>query len=233
MVYIRYLRLDDFIKNQYKIEENNMVDPLKMKVVSTYLTLVGGAVFNIDKISTARYISDVLIRNMYNDDIEIIKGVNENSYIIYLQKALKEVYKVVDRYKKSTYIEALTKYPQWIKMAMRYHLGVTYIMSAMLNINNPLKSVPIYIPSSALIQIANQNIKEETSQLNEEKEINNRSDVLSQDDNKNEDIIKQSEDKNVFNEDLLSNCDDTTFDLDNNNEFEDFDALSILERMMG
>ncbi len=106
-------------------------------------------------------------------------------------------------------------------------------MSAMLNINNPLKSVPIYIPSSALIQIANQNIKEETSQLNEEKEINNRSDVLSQDDNKNEDIIKQSEDKNVFNEDLLSNCDDTTFDLDNNNEFEDFDALSILERMMG
>ncbi len=121
----------------------------------------------------------------------------------------------------------------FVKMAMRYHLGVTYIMSAMLNINNPLKSVPIYIPSSALIQIANQNIKEETSQLNEEKEINNRSDVLSQDDNKNEDIIKQSEDKNVFNEDLLSNCDDTTFDLDNNNEFEDFDALSILERMMG
>jgi hypothetical protein len=116
MVYIRYLRLDDFIKNQYKIEENNMVDPLKMKVVSTYLTLVGGAVFNIDKISTARYISDVLIRNMYNDDIEIIKGVNENSYIIYLQKALKEVYKVVDRYKKSTYIEAPTKYPQWIKI---------------------------------------------------------------------------------------------------------------------
>lgn len=115
MAYIKYLRLDDFIKNQYKIEENNIVDPLKMKVVFTYLTLVGGAVFNIDKISTARYISGVLIRNMYNDDIEIIKGVNKNGYITYLQKALKEVYNAVDMYKKSPYIEAPVKYLVWIK----------------------------------------------------------------------------------------------------------------------
>lgn len=121
----------------------------------------------------------------------------------------------------------------FVKMAMRYHLGVTYVMSAMLNINNPLKSVPIYIPSSSLIQITNQNIKEETSQLNEEKEINNSSDVLLQDNNKNEDIIKQSEDKNILNKDVSNNYNDTSFDLDNDNELEDFDALSILERMMG
>lgn len=121
----------------------------------------------------------------------------------------------------------------FVKMAMRYHLGVTYVMSAMLNINNPLKSVPIYIPSSSLIQITNQNIKEETSQLNEEKEINNSSDVLLQDDNKNEDIIKQSEDKDILNKDVSNNYNNTSFDLDNDNELEDFDALSILERMMG
>lgn len=106
-------------------------------------------------------------------------------------------------------------------------------MSAMLNINNPLKSVPIYIPSSSLIQITNQSIKEETSQLNEEKEINNNSDVLLQDNNKNEDIIKQSEDKDVLNKDVSNNYNNTSFDLDNDNELEDFDALSILERMMG
>lgn len=121
----------------------------------------------------------------------------------------------------------------FVKMAIRYHLGVTYVMSAMLNINNPLKSVPIYIPSSSLIQITNQSIKEETSQLNEEKEINNNSDVLLQDNNKNEDIIKQSEDKDVLNKDVSNNYNNTSFDLDNDNELEDFDALSILERMMG
>lgn len=121
----------------------------------------------------------------------------------------------------------------FVKMAMRYHLGVTYVMSAMLNINNPLKSVPIYIPSSSLIQITNQSIKEETSQLNEEKEINNSSDVLLQDNNKNEDIIKQSEDKDILNKDVSNNYNNASFDLDNNNELEDFDALSILERMMG
>ena len=121
----------------------------------------------------------------------------------------------------------------FVKMAIRYHLGVTYVMSAMLNINNPLKSVPIYIPSSSLIQITNQSIKEETSQLNEEKEINNNSDVLLQDNNKNEDIIKQSEDKDVLNKDVSNNYNNTSFDLNNDNELEDFDALSILERMMG
>lgn len=121
----------------------------------------------------------------------------------------------------------------FVKMAMRYHLGVTYVMSAMLNINNPLKSVPIYIPSSSLIQITNQSLKKETSQLNEEKEINNSSDVLLQDDNKNEDIIKQSEDKDILNKDVSNNYNNTSFDLDNDNELEDFDALSILERMMG
>lgn len=181
---------------------------------------------SLRKLIRPYYIPKVDISNLYiSNNIEIKEPKSIVTYSIASKKDsdIFELLKSVRNGQKNNFV----------KMAMRYHLGVTYVMSAMLNINNPLKSVPIYIPSSSLIQITNQNIKEETSQLNEEKEINNSSDVLLQDNNKNEDIIKQSEDKNILNKDVSNNYNDTSFDLDNDNELEDFDALSILERMMG
>lgn len=181
---------------------------------------------SLRKLIRPYYIPKVDISNLYiSNNIEIKEPKSIVTYSIASKKDsdIFELLKSVRNGQKNNFV----------KMAMRYHLGVTYVMSAMLNINNPLKSVPIYIPSSSLIQITNQNIKEETSQLNEEKEINNSSDELLQDDNKNEDIIKQSEDKDILNKDVSNNYNNTSFDLDNDNELEDFDALSILERMMG
>lgn len=181
---------------------------------------------SLRKLIRPYYIPKVDISNLYiSNNIEIKEPKSIVTYSIASKKDsdIFELLKSVRNGQKNNFV----------KMAMRYHLGVTYVMSAMLNINNPLKSVPIYIPSSSLIQITNQSIKEETSQLNEEKEINNSSDVLLQDDNKNEDIIKQSEDKDILNKDVSNNYNNTSFDLDNDNELEDFDALSILERMMG
>ena len=118
----------------------------------------------------------------------------------------------------------------FVKMAVRFHIGVK-LLSGMLDIDieNPIIDIPKYIPPSTIIPMVN------SYPILSEQNINIKNNANKNEINTDKDVekpfVEEEKIKKIDNnkEEFVENISNDYF----NKTEEDFDALSILERMMG
>ena len=118
----------------------------------------------------------------------------------------------------------------FVKMAVRFHIGVK-LLSGMLDIDieNPIIDIPKYIPPSTIIPMVN------SYPILSEQNINIKNNANKNEINTDKDLEKpfveeeKTEEIDNNKEEFVENISNDYF----NKTEEDFDALSILERMMG